>query len=135
MILGKASEHLVASKLLDEEREIYLPLVDDHGVDLIVRTIQPNNSDQFQEVQIKSLSTGGLFAAITCNNPKPNYWFVFYVKDIDTMWLINSIDFVQLASPNRKGKNIGKYSLSVAGKKGPSVKCANYIVTDFSTLP
>ena len=120
--LGRASEYFVMSKLVYEQREVYYPAVDDHGVDLLVKTKMTTNPHEYQEIQIKSLSTGGLFAAISCNNPKPNYWFVFYIKDIDKMWLINSIDFVDIASVNTKGKNIGKYSLCLANKKGPSSK-------------
>lgn len=135
MCLGKSSEFLVMSKLLNECREVYEPVVDDHGVDLLVRTNQQGNSHQYQEIQIKSISSGGLFAAINCPNPSPNYWFVFYVKDINTMWLINSMTFVGIASRNVNGKNIGKYSLSLANKKGPIQKFANYIITSFSTLP
>lgn len=133
--LGQASEYLVMSKLVSEQREIYSPAVDDHGVDLIVKTVDQNNPYEYQELQIKSLSTGSLFAAISCDKPKDNYWFVFYIKDIDTMWLINSKDFVKLASRNVKGKNIGKYSLSLVNKKGPSTKCANYVISDFRNLP
>lgn len=139
MNLGRASEYLVTSMLLNEFREVYLPAVDDHGVDLLVRTIQDGNPHQFQEIQIKSLSTGGLFAAINCPNPAPNYWFVFYIKDINTMWLINSMDFtdpnLKLSSQNVKGKNIGKYSISLTNKKGFTAKCAKYIINDFNTLP
>ena len=133
--LGRASEYFVMSKLVYEQREVYYPAVDDHGVDLLVKTKMTTNSHEYQEIQIKSLSTGGLFAAISFNNPKPNYWFVFYIKDIDKMWLINSIDFVNIASVNTKGKNIGKYSLSLVNKKGPSTKCANYVISDFRNLP
>lgn len=133
--LGQASEYLVMSKLVNEQREIYYPAVDDHGVDLLVKTITSDNTYEYQEIQIKSLSTGGLFAAISCPNPKPNYWFVFYIKDIDTMWLINSMDFIKLASQNTKGNNIGKFSISLTNKKGPSGKCANYVITDFGKLP
>lgn len=135
MYLGISSEHFILSKLLGEGREIYTPTVDDHGVDLLVRTIDINNSHQYQEIQIKSISNGGLFAAISCPNPSPNYWFVFYIKDIDTIWLINSQDFVKIASKNVSGRNIGKYSLALANKKGATEKCSQYIITDFSKLP
>lgn len=135
MYLGKASEHLIISKLLSEGREIYVPAVDDHGVDLLVRTIQTNSSHTYQEIQVKSISTGGLFAAISCPKPSPNYWYVFYVKDINTLWLINSVDFTNIASKNVKGKNVGKYSLSLANKKGPAKNWSKYIITNFNQLP
>lgn len=136
MILGRATEDRVVSMLLFEDREVYLPVVDDHGVDLIVRTRPGGTStDEFQEIQVKSLEKGGLFAAISCPNPRPNYWFVFYVKAHDTMWLINSMVFVNIASQNVNGKNIGKYSLGLSTVKGISKARAGYIVEDLNKIP
>lgn len=134
--LGKSTEMLVASMLLAENREVYLPAVDDHGVDLIVRSLTSEDGHaEFQELQVKSLSTGGLFAAIKCENPRPNYWFVFHVKDIDRTWLINSTDFVKIASRNSQGKHVGKYSLDLKPSKRNSLKQIPYLITDFSNLP
>lgn len=133
MLLGQSVEYKIASMLLGEGREIYLPVVDDHGVDMLVAQSQ-SKTPSYQELQIKSVSKGGLFAAITCNNPRPNYWFVFYVKSIDKIWLINSTVFVQIASQNKQGKNCGKYSLSLA-TKGGKIRHHEYVVKDFSKLP
>ncbi len=134
--LGKSTEMLVTSMLLAENREVYLPAVDDHGVDLIVRTL-PNQEGmaEFQEIQVKSVSTGGLFAAIKCDNPRDNYWFVFYIKDIDKMWLINSHDFVKLSSRNSQGKNIGKYTIDLKPTKRTPIKQPQFLITNFSKLP
>lgn len=157
-ILGKATELLVSSILLKEGRELYQPVVDDHGVDLIVRTknYDPNaDTDipehyEFQEIQVKSVSKGGLFAAIKIN-PQPNYWFVFYIHDIDKMWLVNSMDIRNsqtlnqghkpgdadyiAASQNKKGSNFGKWSIDLTPTKRNPVKSAKYLITDFSKLP
>ena len=140
--LGKSTEMLVTSMLLAENREVYLPTVDDHGVDLIVRTRNGYESTEesqnyavFQELQVKSVSTGGLFAAIKCDNPRFNYWFVFYIKDIDRMWLINSLDFVNISSRNTQGKNIGKYSLDLKPTKSTPIKHSHFVITDFAKLP
>lgn len=141
MHLGRSTEQLVISKFLAEGREVYVPLVDDHGVDLIVvpkeSKTEEGESIGYQEIQVKSLSKNGLFAAITCPDPRPNYWFIFYVQNKDTFWLINSMDFVKLASQNSQGKNVGKYSLGLASdtKKGPKIKYPEYVVTDFSRIP
>lgn len=140
---GKSTEYLVSSMLLSEKRELYLPAVDDHGVDMIVRTKnfdpQCDNNDpnhyEFQEIQVKSISEGGLFAAITCNNPRSNYWFLFYIKNIDRMWLVNSFDFCRLGSRNSKGKNIGKYSFDLTPTKREPIKKKEFLITDFSQLP
>lgn len=141
MLFGRSSEHLVISKFLAEGREVYVPLVDDHGVDLIVVPKEPQTAMGepvgYQEIQVKSLSAKGRFAAITCPNPRPNYWFIFYVQNKDTFWLINSMDFVKIASQNGQGKNVGKYSLLLASdtKRGPVIKHQKYVVTDFSLIP
>lgn len=137
MYLGQATEHLILSKLLAEDREVYLPTVDDHGVDALVLSKSPGPDGEriYQELQIKSLTEGGLFAAISCPNPRSNYWFVIYVKQHKTMWLINSIDFVKEASQNQTGDNVGKYSISLATSKSISKLREKYIVTDFSKLP
>ncbi len=72
---GRSTEYRVSSMLLDEHRELYLPAVDDHGVDMIVRTRAACSGDdtrpehyEFQEIQVKSASSGGLFAAIKCDD-------------------------------------------------------------------
>ena len=135
MYFGASVEHLVVSKLLEEEREVFLPVVDDHGVDILVKS-KPGAPDAWQELQVKSLHEGGLFAAINCPNPRANYWFVFYVKQHDTVWLVNSLDFVRLASQNRPDcKNANKYSLSLATTKNLRQAMKQYIITDFSKLP
>jgi hypothetical protein len=130
--------------LLDCEREVYLPAVDDHGVDIIVRTKDYNptttgtpNSYEFQELQVKSVSTGGLFAALKCGNPRPNYWFVFYIKDIDEMWLINSMQLVKIASCVTKlgSRAFGKYTINLKPVKKTPIKYPQYHITDFTPLP
>lgn len=86
LFLGKTTEYLVLSRLLKEQREAYLPAVGDHGVDVIVRTRHKGEdeglsavasyefaseeeraaclAEEFQEIQIKSAASNGLFAAM-----------------------------------------------------------------------
>lgn len=138
--LGKATEMRVSSMLLSENRELYLPAVDDHGVDMIVRTkdFRPGDGTkpehyEFQEVQVKSASDGGLFV-FSCS-PRPNYWFVFYITSLDTMWLINSQDVSALSSINVKGKSIGKHSLNLRAGKRERYKQPKFIINNFNNLP
>lgn len=137
--LGRSTEYRVGAMLLDEQRELYFPAVDDHGVDLIVRTRAGCVGDgtapehyEFQEIQVKSASSGGLFV-FTCS-PRPNYWFVFFVKDTGRMWLINSMDIPSLASVNVSGKNIGKYTLNLCATRKTPVKLPQYSIENFSKL-
>lgn len=134
---------LVASMLLAENREVYIPAVDDHGVDMIVATRSDSDDRSnvrkptYQEIQIKSLSKGGLFAAIKCDYPRDNYWFVFYIKDIDRMWLINSMDFVNISSRVTKSgsKSFGTYSLDLKPTSRTPIKQSQFIITNFNKLP
>lgn len=123
MYLGESTEHLVVSKLLDEGREVYLPVVDDHGIDILVKS-KEGAPDDYQEIQVKAedkIKHRGLFAALNCPTPRRNYWFVFYVKSLDKLWVINSVALVKIASQNQSGKNVGKYSINVVtNKKAPA---------------
>lgn len=156
LYLGKLAENLVVSKLMAGLRETYLPVVDDHGVDLIVRTRRGDSlpaeglycfdeadaemkrrclEEDFQEVQVKSGKSSGPFAAFTCE-PRANYWFVFYVEDIGVMWLMHSADVARYGSFNRPGtKNAGKCSITLAGRGKVRPALARYVVTDLSKLP
>lgn len=124
---GKAIEYKVASEMTREGFEVYLPIADDHGVDLIART----HNNNIVEIQVKALSKtmkGGLFAAIN-HTPRSNYYFVFYVEALNKTWIMSSVDFVALASQNKSGKNIGKYSINIFKKS-----CSPYCVTDYSSI-
>ena len=114
---GKRIEFYVVGLMLKEGLDVYLPLVDDDAIDAVVK--RPDGS--FVEVQIKARSSdvkfgdAALFAAIT-HEHRPNYWFVFYADRLNTMWIMSSKEFVQLAVQNKTGQNIGKRSIWFNGK-------------------
>ncbi len=126
---GKSIEYKVASEMLREGFDVYLPAADDHGVDLIAKTPAGN----IVEVQVKALSKlakGGLFAAISHKpSPQNNYYFVFYLEGFDKTWILSSKDFVTLASQNKTGSNIGKYSIDVLKKA-----CVPFCVSNYSSI-
>lgn len=140
LLLGKSTEMMIASRLLAENREVYLPCVDDHGVDIIVRTKDfdkslPDSdprSYEFQEIQVKSVSRGGIFV-FSCT-PRPNYWFVFYNQSSGLTWLIPSEELPTICSINKTGKNIGKYSLDLKATNKTPIKHKEYVSSDFSSL-
>ena len=80
---GKRMEYNLVGQMLMEGLDVYLPLVDDHGVDCIIK----KNDGTFIEIQIKARSNevtdgdAALFAAITHapdDTPLKNFYFVFY---------------------------------------------------------
>ena len=69
---GKSIEYKVASEIVREGFDVYLPIADDHGVDLIAKT----HTGNIVEIQVKALSKttkGGLFAAIN-HTPRADFF-------------------------------------------------------------
>lgn len=141
--LGKSTELKVASMLLDEGREVCIPLVDDHGIDLLVKTREFIAGDRskaenydFQEIQIKSVTNGGLFV-FTCKEARPNYWFIFYVKGKDIFWLINSMELINggFSYVNKSGKYIGHYTVPLSTRAKINEKYQHLIVENFNQIP
>ena len=140
---GKRVEYNIIGKMLMEGLDVYIPLVDDHGVDCIIKKADGT----FVEVQIKARSkevTDGdaaLFAAID-HQPTPNYYFVFFSERLQLMWIMSSEEFLQECVTNQSGKNKGKHSIWFNGNRiDPDTKqkkeyCKErfekYIHSDFS---
>lgn len=126
-----------------EGLDCYLPLVDDHGVDCVIK----KSDGTFIEVQIKARSKtvkdgdAALFAAIY-HDYTPNFYFVFYSERLDLMWIMSSEEFLKECVTNKTGKNTGKHSIWFNGNKKNKQtgvkeeycyqKFEKYIAKDFS---
>jgi hypothetical protein len=113
---GRRFEFTVFAELLRRGFGVYQTLVDDQGIDCVVRL----DETRYVDVQIKARSRDAeqpfLFAAMTVE-PRENLFFVFYTEANDTLWGIPSKDVVGLGSTNVSGKNEGKLSLSPPGSR------------------
>lgn len=104
--------------MLKEGLDCYVPLVDDDGIDVVIR----KENGSFIEVQIKARSKvvkfgdAALFAAMT-HEYRDNYYFVFYSERMDTTWIMSSEDYLNDCVTNKNGKNIGKRSIWLNGKR------------------
>ena len=116
---GKRIEYWIIGRMLKEGLDVYVPLVDDHAVDAIVK----RHDGSTALIQIKARSKdvvpgdAALFAAIPHEAIRRDYWFVFYSERMDMTWLMTSDEFDQLAVKNKTGKNIGLRSIWFNGKK------------------
>lgn len=142
---GKRVEYMIISKMLMEGMDVYVPLVDDHGVDCVVKKADGT----FVEVQIKATSKNcdtrycAMFSAIW-HEKTPNYYFVFYSETLDTIWLLSSEEFVSLSSQSSSGKNKGQRAIQFNGcrtdkntkEKIPycSEKYKQFICTNFDRI-
>ena len=77
---GKRQEFIVIAELLRRGFDVYLTLVDDQGIDCIIR----KNEKCYIDVQIKARSRGAkeghLFAGMSIT-PRKNYFFIFYTEN------------------------------------------------------
>jgi len=119
---GKRMEYYIIGLMLKEGIDCYVPLVDDDGIDVVIR----KQDGSFIEVQIKARSkdvTDGdaaLFAAMT-HEYRPNYFFIFYSERLETMWIMSSEEFLKECVTNKTGKNAAKRSIWFNGKKKDSI--------------
>ena len=142
---GKRMEYWVAGLMIKEGLDVYMPLVDDKGIDIVVR----REDGTFVEVQVKARSKNiimgdaALFAAIT-HEQRDNYYFVFYSERLDMFWVMTSEEFIKESVQNKTGKNIGKRGIwfngmrknKETGKRKEYCKpqFEKYIAEDFSRL-
>lgn len=117
---GKRMEYNLVGQMLMEGLDVYLPLVDDHGVDAVIK----KEDGTFIEVQIKARSRevkkgdAALFAAIS-HDLTQNFFFVFYSERVDngTMWIMSSEEFLKECVTNKTGNNAGKRSIWLNGTR------------------
>ena len=116
---GKRMEYWIIGRMLKEGLDVYIPLVDDHAVDAIIK----RNDGSTALIQIKARSKevipgdAALFAAIPHEEVRLNYWFVFYSERMDKFWIMKSDEFDREAVRNKTGKNIGLRSIWFNGKR------------------
>ena len=86
---GKRIEYYIIGLMLKEGLDCYVPLVDDDGIDCVIR----KNDGNFIEIQIKALSNdvkmgdAALFAALE-HEKRENYFFVFYSERLNKTWIL-----------------------------------------------
>ncbi len=115
---GKRMEYMLIGEMLMEGLDVYVPLVDDHGVDCVIK----KENGEYIEVQIKARSKdvaegdAALFAAITHEQTK-NFYFVFYSERLNKKWIMSSKEFMEECTTNKNGKNAGKHSIWFNGNR------------------
>lgn len=107
---GKRQEYIAVSELLKRGFDVYMTLVDDQGIDCVIRL----NEKRYLDIQIKARSKDAkhwnFFAAMTFE-PRDNFYFIFFVEKNSTYWVIPSIELAAICSQNVSGKHSGKRHL------------------------
>ena len=142
---GKRMEYWVAGLMIKEGLDVYMPLVDDKGIDIVVR----REGGTFVEVQVKArskdviMSNAALVSAIR-HEQRDNYYFVFYSERLDLFWIMTSEEFIKESVQTKTGKNIGKRGIWFNGtcknketgerEEYCRPRFEKYIAKDFSRL-
>lgn len=133
---GKGVEHKVFSILLEQNFDVYVPLLDDRGIDCVVRS---SSGDKYVELQIKARSKNnkgggfGYFRKVEyyCRD---NYYYVFYseYEDSSYIWCIPSNKIGDLVRINHKTNSFAIRLLSKRKQKRiPNTKYDSYRVVNF----
>jgi hypothetical protein len=107
---GKRQEYTAITELLKRGFDVYLTLVDDQGIDCIIR----RNARTYIDVQIKARSSQAkqwtTFAAMHFS-PRRNFYFIFYIERSDALWVMPSHAVARMSHQNAAGANKGRYTL------------------------
>jgi hypothetical protein len=109
---GRRQEYSVIAELLKRSFDVYMTLVDDQGIDCVIRL----DGKRYLDVQIKARSKEAkqwnFFAAMSFD-VRDNFYFIFYTEKNNNLWIIPSKDVKELGIENKSGKNAGKISLTL----------------------
>jgi len=125
---GERCEYAAIAELLKRGLDVYKTLVDDRGIDCIVRI----NNKRYIDIQIKARSKNvregdeAFFAGLEIL-PRENFFYIFYSEYLDTFWVIPSRDVVKKAWKAKSGENVGTYNIYLIGhKKGKAYPLDRY---------
>lgn len=112
---GKRIEFYFWNLMIKDGLECYVPLVDNKGIDLLVR--KPN--DEFIKVQIKARSddvkegSAAQFSAIK-HEFRENYYFVFYSERLDVFLIMSSEEYLKECITL---KSTGRHNIWFSGRR------------------
>lgn len=119
LTFGKRQEFAAISRLLKEGCDVYMTLVDDRGIDCVIR----KDNGKYLDIQIKARSKNckpayiAQFPNVVIEKPRENYFFIFYSEPLDEYWVIPSTTLVKKAYLRRDPNYGGSYRVSLASKK------------------
>lgn len=128
---GKRQEYIAVAELLKRDFDVYMTLVDDQGIDCVIRV----NDKRYLDVQIKSRSIEAIkknwafFDAGIVPPNRDNYYYIFFSEGLNKTWVLPSQDIIELSNVRssvtvmKSGKNVGKYRIQFAGYSKVNDEC------------
>lgn len=84
---GKRQEFAAIAEMLKQGLDVYTTLVDDKGIDCVIR----KDEKTYYDVQIKARGKGVKYPGnfnLDIPDPRPNYIFVLYAEEVNKVWVI-----------------------------------------------
>jgi hypothetical protein len=110
---GKWFELRVISELMRLKLHVYTPLVDDQGIDCIIRS---EDGKKHIEIQIKARSEDAkrwYFFPLLKNELRENLYIILFTEKTNHFWVIPSMELLQLGSQHKTGKNKDRIRISI----------------------
>jgi len=130
---GKRQEYIVIAELLKRGFDVYQTLVDDQGIDCIIRR-DVNGELSYIDVQIKARSrqagerSHGHWPAIRIQR-RENYFFIFFSEPLRRYWIIPSVDLADKAKLRKGTEDV--YDVFLANLRKPrGVKKAEHVESE-----
>ena len=136
---GKRIEYWIIGLLLKDGFDVFVPIVDDDGIDAIIR----GKNGKKLDLQIKARSdavvfgSSGLFSTGKSHpSYRPNFYFIFYSERLDAVWVMSSRDYLENCTTSKTGKNVGWRQIWLNGrsakdqKEYPNKRFNEWLVTD-----
>ena len=136
---GKRAELLTMGKMLAEKIDVYTPLVDDHGVDAVIRY----GNGPFLQVQIKATGKDNQhpvsFNTMGLSSREGKGFFVFYSEKWEQMWIMTRdevLEFQRKGGKTKSGKEMGniRFGRIVRGELVRNPDFAQFEATNFDRL-
>jgi len=120
---GKRQEYAVIAELLRRGFDVYQTLVDDKGIDCVLR-VEAASGLRYVDVQIKARSrdagmkSWGDWPAIRVS-ARPNYVFIFYSEPLRKTWVVRSTEIISRARLHKKDDLDSGYDVKLAKLRSP----------------
>ncbi len=108
---GTSVEFFIVSKLLEYNFDVYMPVADTSGIDIIVRSKKGN----YVEIQVKSRIDrgGGRVFDVKDFKPRENFFIGCYIIKEDVYWLIPSSEYHKNAAFNNNKRRLNTSKLKL----------------------
>jgi hypothetical protein len=119
MRFGKGFEYELIGQMIQDGLDCYIPATDDNGIDVVMR----RHDGTFIDLQIKAINNkdAGLFTSIVIPQNTKDFCIVFYDGGLKKQWILSQDELLKYGCQNSKGKDVGKFNISLASKKNKEI--------------